>query len=384
LFQATINEGTSTPKDGSSRPKPKRRLKRSFLVTPLISEKDNNGTSPDQQQQEATAHLTDMKPLLDFEQLPPNPSNMDDPAEVSRYKERGYQLLRLGDPSTACSFYEMALYCSSILQIGSTVIVKRRGRARLADIDCLDDETGDIDVSMAQDEEEGEEETVVQEKDVLLCILFGDEEQHLQERILLNLARCLLQVADIAKHETLASDRRLRYLKSAILATTLVLVVAGHHKRENDGTGAADLSSLEQTALILRSQAQAGVSKFQSAMADIKRLLGLVPGHKEGQKQMKQLQAQMKRQKEVDKKLIKSMCKLVQTAATDNPVSNNWNDEDASEDGFNKNGAVESTNGDTSNTACSTMTAFISITYHVVVYLILPVLFAYILQDIFS
>lgn len=362
-------------KDGA-KVQPKRRLKRCFLVSPTIEEQ---GSGENDQEMEATVDISDVKALLDFENekdgtLQHSETNYIESIPIM--KECGDQLLRLGDPSTACSYYEMALHLSSILQVGSSVIVKEGGHAVVADVDCLDDD--DIEVTMVTTEEE----KVIQEKNILLCILHNDlgEDGHKQERILLNLARCLLQLAEVAKHQEMASVRRPQYLRSAVLAATLASTISEHHNAE-ETTCVVTFSSLHQTALLLRSKAQAGLSKFPNAITDMKRLLSKHPEHKEGLKQMQSLQTQMQRQKHVDKKLVKSMCKLV-SAATDNPVSDSMEISLVAEE---RQGHFNIAPPDDKRTAADVPASMVvRSVYNVVLFLILPLLFAYVLQGLLN
>ena len=297
----------------------KRRLDRPFLVTPLWYNEENE----EEEERETTVPIAELESLLDFEKEDTATSgaaaaavdNQELNTLVGKWKERGDQLLRLGDASAACGYYEMALKLSSILQVGSTVIVKRGGYLKLADVDCIDGD--EIELSM----EESDEECVVKEKEIIFCILFGDDEEHTQERLLLNLARCLKQLAELAKEYEMSTDRRSQYLKSAVLGATIAVSIAEHHKKEDGGVFETRLTTLERTALLLRSQAQAGLAKFQHAIVDVKKVLNDDPNHKEGLKQLQNLQAQQQRQKIVDKKLVKSMCKWVKTAADNEPVS---------------------------------------------------------------
>ena len=385
-LSASSSEALPSENSDDSKIRPKRRLRRSFLVTPLIKKQSSSGN---EQEIEATVDISDIMELLNFEQEDDAilkgitwSSEANNIENISIMKERGDKLLRLGDPSTACSYYEIALHLSSILQIGCCVVVREKGHTKVADVDCLEEDG--IEVTMV----DSEEEKVVQEKDIVLCILHNDnmeEDGHKQERILLNLTRCLLQLAEVAKHQELASERRPRYLRSAVLAATIALTIAEHHKDENDAH-VVILTSLEQTAFLLRSQAQAGLSKFQNAIADMKQLLGCDPQNKQGQKQMQSLQAQMQRQKQVDKRLIKSMCKLV-SAATDNPVSS------ATGDGHLVEGEEGSPQGPADAVSCvdrrteagaPTTTSATTAAYNLVLYLILPILFAYMIQGVLS
>ncbi|CAB9531421.1 expressed unknown protein (Partial), partial [Seminavis robusta] len=166
---------------------PKRRLKRPFLVAPVMDGKEADET-------ETTVELSELQALLDFELTTEKHSD-----DVAVWKERGDQLLRLGDASAACSYYEAALRLSSILQVGSAIVMKAGGHAKIADVDCLDDDDDDdgIEISLADGQD-----LKISEADIYLCILYNDDEEHLQERILLNLTRCMLQLAELAKHMT--------------------------------------------------------------------------------------------------------------------------------------------------------------------------------------
>ena len=378
-LSASSSETLPSSENEDSKIRPKRRLKRSFLVTPLIRKQ---GNSDIEQEIEATIDISDIKDLLDFEQENDAvlkgisaSSEADNIENIAIMKERGDQLLRLGDPSTSCSYYEMALHISSILQIGSSVIIKEGGHAKVADVDCLDEDG--IEVTMG----DSEEEKVVQEKDIILCI-FHNDNTGMQERVLLNLTRCLLQLAEVAKYQEMASERRPRYLRSAVLAATIAMTIAEHHKDENEAR-VGTLTSLEQTAFLLRSQAQAALSRFPNAIADMKRLLSCDPHNKEGSKQMQSIQTLMQRQKQVDKKLIKSMCKLVSTA-TDNSVSSVGGDGLEGEEGSPQGtaNAIPFVDGRTEFGAPATTSA--TVAYNLILYLILPILFAYILQGVVS
>ena len=349
----------------------KRRLKRSFLVTPLIQPSCHEDV-------ETTTEVSAMMPLLEFElekdELLVAEESSDD---IRKWKDRGDHLLRLGDASKACTYYEQALRLSSILQVGSTVIVKTAdGHAKLADVDCLE-ENDDIEISMC----ESGEEKVLPETQILLCILYQDEEEHWQERILLNLARCLLQLADLAKHQEMASDRRPRYLRSAVLATTLSMTIAefhNHHNNDedNEGTNSLPTTNFSQTALLLRGQAQAGLGKYQNALADTKRLLQIAPQHKEGNRQMASLQHQQQKQKQVDKKLVKAMCELVGTATKEDPVSSPEERAATSSDSI----PPISTLGD-ATTHTSPQSA-ITLLQTILMYIIVPIVVAFFLQKI--
>jgi hypothetical protein len=172
-----------------------------------------------------------------------------------------------GDVSAASAFYELALQCcSSKVEIGKTILIKVEGYAKVAEVECVEENLS-MDVTSV---ETGEERTV-QEKDVLLWVQEPDP-NHLQERILLNLTRCLLQLAEVT---SLPQQHRPLYLRSAVLGCTLVLALAEFYKTKDSDEKEA--TSTEKTSLLLRSQAYSNMNKFPHAMADAKGLMTLDP-----------------------------------------------------------------------------------------------------------
>jgi hypothetical protein len=82
----------------------------------------------------------------------------------------------------------------------------------------------------------------------------------------------------------------------------------------------------------LRSKAQAALSKFSHAKADLKRLLSLDPTNKEGQLLAQKIERQKLIQQRTDKRLAKEVCKWADTAikasvSSDGPMEDN--DEDS-------------------------------------------------------
>jgi hypothetical protein len=265
--------------------------KKTFLITPLMHPPKNI------EQEETTISSQDVKPLLPFED---SCIADDDSLTVAEWKDRGDQLLRLGDASAAASYYEMALSKSSNLQIGSTVITKIGGYPKLAEVDCV--EVDSLDVTLV---ESGEESTITHSQ-ILLCLLEPDAEK-CQERILLNLARCLLQLADL-DHAT--SESRPKYLKAAVLACTLALTVISFASGDEP-----DIPANSQTAWILRAKAQAALSKWPHALSDAKKVVKA--GHKQGRKLLDDIERQQRQKVKTDKKLAKEICKWVETATSD-------------------------------------------------------------------
>jgi len=166
----------------------------------------------------------------------------------------------------------------------------------------VDDE--EIDVTLVHNQEE----KTLKESSVLLAIL-EDDPTKLQERILLNLARCMLQLSD------LDAANRPRYLKSAVLASTLAISVSSFRKEHGD---AADEQPLRlpanaQTALMLRCKAYSG-SRWAMATSDARKLLKSGRDEQQGRKLLVSIERKKNLQSKADKRLAKEICLLVQSA----------------------------------------------------------------------
>jgi hypothetical protein len=312
-----------------------------FLVTPIITE----NTSDQDETAETTVPLQTVMELLPFEvqqQQIYDEDSSNTASTISLWKDCGDQLLRLGDASAAVFYYEMALIKSSILQIGSTIILQVQGFPKLAEVDCI--EHGDYSSSPATLDIEIVEtgtEMTISASQVLLCLWQHDLDK-LQERILLNLARCLSQLAEMG-----APAHRSRYLKAVVLSCTLALTVAmyrcNNSKEDttlaggsNDTSGEKHLPPNGQAALQLRARAYGNLSKWSHAVADAKRLISCQESGKDnggnsvGRKLLVDLQRQQLQQVKTDKKLAKAVCQWVETATTttqsEDAVSNETNE----------------------------------------------------------
>ena len=310
----------------------RRKLKRPFLVAPLFPPTSNSDhDSGDDQEEELP--LSSLEALLPFEcdgqqssALPPTPASL---------KEQGDALLRLVDYSSAVAQYEAALGLTSNLDLGGTVIINDgTGRTVLAEVDCIDEEEGGTkctaDVTIVGS---GDEKTVDASKDILLCLLDNDEER-LQERILLNLSRCLLQLADIDGSTN--NTRATKYRKAAVLGCTLALSCASYAGTESDGNGGI---GTESKARLIRAGAYLDLGKSKHATADAKRVLKADADNLQAKKLLRNIERRDLQRKRTDKKLAKDVCKWVNTAtnaATDGgsaPVSGDGNDNDDAGEG---------------------------------------------------
>ena len=258
-----------------------------FIVTPMVPRS--------KEEKESTISLSKLSPLMKFEQ------NCGDEVDVAQWKERGDALLRLGDGSAAIPYYEAGLAASSVLQVGSTAIISDKDEFQVAEVDYI--EQGNVDVTIIGIDEE--EERTVPDTEVKLCLLSGQEA--LQVRILLNLARCLIQVADLEDSQMSAYYRR-----SAAIGCSMGLAIL----TSVDGL---QEESLQATALLLRSKAYASRSKWKLAIADAQLLTRDHTDFKEGRTWFQQLEKLVSQHQKTNQKLAKSMCEWVQnaTATTD-------------------------------------------------------------------
>ena len=329
---ATVSESSVVPlatviwEDMAPRPLPapvggdvtRKRLNRSFLVAPLLHAR----TSADNDQEEELP-LSSLEALLPFEhdgdgQLASSPSPVS-------LKEQGDALLRLKDYSAAIARYEAALAATSSLDLGGTVIINDgTGRAVLAEVDCIDEEdnkcTADVTIVSS-----GEEKTV-DAKDILLCLLENDKEERLQERILLNLSRCLLQLA--SADGSTDAIRATKYRKAAVLGCTLALSCASYAGEGSDNVGI----DTETKARLIRAGAYLDLGKAKHATADVKHVLKTDVNNAQAKKLVRDIERRDIQRKRTDKRLAKDVCRWV-NAATD--VATNGGGAPVSDDGSN-------------------------------------------------
>jgi hypothetical protein len=277
-----------------------------FLVAPDRLSRE----SSDEEDVEVAVPIHQISHLFPFEtedycQAMNTSSSSSTSDSVSLWKDHGDQLLRIRDACAALPYYEAALWFGAKVQVGATVLIKLSGRAVLAEVDYLENDSVDITIV------ETVAEQSVAKRDILLSILDPDM-GHLQERTLLNLTRCLLLLAETAA--TTNNKNRPFYLRSAVLGCTLAIEIASFHKKEQHDDNDKALTDTETTALLLRSQAQAELIRFPHAFADVKRVLADNPEHKEGCKALQTLHRRKALQVKADRKLVKSVSRWVQSA----------------------------------------------------------------------
>ena len=290
-----------------------------FFITPHLKEisssigKQNDGAEEDDDE---NVPLSKLIQLFPFE----CGNNMNESTLSSELcKQHGDDLLRIRDYSAAISWYEQALSMTSTIEVGGTVIIQRGGRAVTADIDCMEDDeeendngatsTKILDITFMQDNQEKEES--IQEQSVILAILKKDGQDRIQERILLNLARCLMQFSDLCPSLTLVQKES--YRKAAILACTLAMTCASFHN-DNNKININNINSTEEKARYLRAKVYVQLNKYKHAKMDLSYILKSNPTHADALKLKKDMERKQTVKKRTDKKLAKDMCHWVKVA----------------------------------------------------------------------
>ena len=298
----------------------RKRLNRSFLVAPLLHAR----TSADNDQEEELP-LSSLEALLPFEHDDGRGRQLSSSPSPVSLKEQGDALLRLKDYSAAIARYEAALAATSSLDLGGTVIINDgTGRAVLAEVDCIDEENNK---RTADDTIVGSgEEKTVDAKDILLCLLENDKEERLQERMLLNLSRCLLQLA--SADGSADAIRATKYRKAAVLGCTLALSCASYAGEGSDNVGV----DTETKARLIRAGAYLDLGKAKHATADVKHVLKTDVNNAQAKKLVRDIERRDIQRKRTDKRLAKDVCRWV-NAATD--VATNGGGAPVSDDGSN-------------------------------------------------
>jgi tetratricopeptide (TPR) repeat protein len=321
-------------------PKP---IEGTFIVSPEINETDGKQSSPllssSSGEEEVVVARTEISELFEFEGhdflQTSRPTMMSEDVDSSSrnsalllhkdksatdWKECGDVLLREKDAAAAVGFYELALRRTSRVRVGSTVLVQRANKAGpsaivRADVDCINKDDNTVDLTM--EDNDGEEEETVPAKHVRLSI--DPDLADLQERILLNLSRCLLQLADQCP-----SHRRSAYLQGARLGCTMALAIPDATKPES--------------SWLLRSKAYAASNKFPQALVDVQHVLSMNPNNLEGQKLLNDLEHRKAAVAKTNKRLAKDVSQWVQSAmmnqeasSAEQPVSARHDYESASE-----------------------------------------------------
>ena len=284
-------------------------LNRQFLISP----NNLNITNQSILEEEITIRMdsNSMTPLLSFENQEIKECYINNKEDLlshaKKYKEEGDTLFKLHDYAASIERYEAALTLTSTLSIGGTVFIERnkgtsKAKIVMAEVDCIDDD--DIDVTMQDDE------CVIKEMDVILC--YFDTNDALQERMLLNLSKSLLNLGDIiSTFDNLASQD---FSKAVISACSIILAVSSENDKDTNN------AIITSKALYIRAKAYLNLLKFQKATIDTKQILKQKPKDKDALNLLKDIQNQIKESKKTNKRLAKEVCQWVDQA-TKNTVS---------------------------------------------------------------
>jgi len=285
-----------------------------FIIAPVLKSKAG-------EDEEVEVPVTDLIPLLDFEKEDAptnNNTNADIDILVQQYKDYGDQLLRLSDYTCAISYYEAALHLvSTKVDIGGTIIVNKEGHAVIAEVDYVEVEEegpGAFDITLPS----GDESTITQ-KDVLFVVWMKDY-LFLQVKILLNLCRCLLKLADVNTRE------HATWAKQAVKGCSIALTLCEYHASEgSDEKTTLELTSLIEKTRLVRARAFIRSSKLKNATVDAKKVLAINSTNREAQSILSEIKVVEAYNKSLDKKISKEVCRWVQTATSSTEGSSAMN-----------------------------------------------------------
>ncbi len=265
-------------------------------------------------------------------------------------KQQGDDLLTLRDPYAAIEWYEQALFHSSKVEVGGTIILNRKGYPTIAHVDCIDQDQLHVAIlqyssSRSNPSQEVEEEEIeISSSKVLLAVLVLPSEirdhptkddttiyLHLQERILLNLARCFLMIVQAENEgvEARKSERKTKYLQASVLACTLalscLLITSNYDHDVNHSSCTITTNTtidLERKARFLRATAYLQLRKLHHAMLDVQYILSqetkvannrAIPSIN-FERLKKEIHNQIAQKKQLNKQLTKDMCQWLQEA----------------------------------------------------------------------
>ncbi|KAL7578846.1 hypothetical protein ACA910_016066 [Epithemia clementina (nom. ined.)] len=403
------------------------------------------GGNDDDDDVELTVAMEQLEALQPFEQNDLAERWVEDNrmGEIEYLKSCGDALMKLGDEPSAIPYYERALSVSGFprrnltIEVGSTIVLQVPSKTKegnawivlLAEVDCVETDDNvvfsmDLTTLAKLDPFHNqrfflldEEQTVVWDsrQQFILPILSKDVKNRLQERTLLNLTRCFLQLAaefqdrkggggghDMISTKSVSTNLSLAaaYLNSAIVSTTLVEAIAQYYQQhpqkfdETPSSHSNETTSREEnhrwaaTALLLRAKAWLWKGQYALALADTERLLeaenksgdstsaaALSPKLlREAQHLHQQILQERKTASKQTRKLVKEVCRWIDGATTSNDSKASSPDSTAPR----IDQATATQNSDTCTTTTTTPSVFASTSGWWTVPLIL--LFALVLQ----
>lgn len=288
-----------------------------FLVTPNLPSRDNNA--------EINENGLDDIPISDLQSLQTNyaAENVDVTGE-NELKSFGDESYMLHSYEDAICHYESALHIAhkSAISIGGVVILKVGGHPVLADIDCMEGHTS-IDITFCKD---GQEQTMPVSK-VLLGVSTTDKESSfVQAKILLNLARCHLQLADMEAGHDLS--RSSAYRKASVLASSLALTCHDYYQHECEQN---DTAVFTIKAKFIRARAYVDCGNFRHARADLRAVLKLDTNHRASLQLVREIDRKIALKKKADRTLAKQVCKWVEIVSSSSANTGAANDDGKSE-----------------------------------------------------
>jgi tetratricopeptide (TPR) repeat protein len=298
-----------------------------FLIAPPLS-------CSDAEDFEIEVPTSEIQSLLPFEYCvaEDNMVHYSD-SDVSRIKEYGDELFKLHDYTNAISYYEVALYLisSDMSNIGATLVVKRNGHCVIAELDCIesDGDNSQCDVTFILPNGTTEED-MISSNDILVSVWDKGaarrgqrdkpKETYLQLRILLNLSRCLLNLADIYTEctaaQSISNDQQAKCNKSAVLASSIAITLCEYCINISDSDSPI-LPCLLKKAQLIRSKAFFAVGKLPNALIDVKKVINNNPDNREATESLRDIETVERNKKRADKKLSKEVCRWVQSATGD-------------------------------------------------------------------
>ena len=290
-------------------------------------------TTEEEEEPEWRVPIHQLESLLEFEQ-PTDATTTKGAANAATVKAHGDALLKLGDAPAAVSYYETALQRPTPPMIGASIVARHpQTGVAVAEVDCVnddDDDDDDDDPSLDVCWTTTQQDTTLPASDHLLTIQ-EPHDNHLQTRILLNLTRCLLQIAETS------SQAKRAYAQAAVQTATLAVVVIQHEQQQalddnnnnnnNDDDDDVDNSTcvaLRTTALSLRARAHGLQGQWTAAATDWQ---AVVPQSSEPQRRAHAVRmrnvARQEQQRAArrEKKLVRNLCQWVNDATAPTPLS---------------------------------------------------------------
>ena len=170
------------------------------------------------------------------------------------------------------------------------------------------------------------DEATVNRKDILLAV-WSKDDTFKQIKILLNLSRCLLKLADTdttrgnsscvgeLKSSTIKT-RQEKYRLRAVLGSSLALTLCEYHELESSDETSLELTSLMEKVRIVRARTFMCLRKLRNATVDIKKVLAQNSTNREADGLLAEIRAMEQHNKTLDKKISKEVCRWVQTATS--------------------------------------------------------------------